>query len=70
METQLHPGQQFDRFTIVKRLGEGGMATVYLARDVVLDRLVVLKIIAPRLAQNEQFMARFRQEAQATASNA
>lgn len=67
MDTQLQAGEQFDRFVIIKRLGQGGMATVYLAQDVELQRPVVLKIIAPALAQNDQFMARFRQEAQATA---
>ena len=67
METQLHEGQRFGRFVIVKQLGQGGMATVYLAQDVELERQVVLKVIDPKLARDEQFMARFRREAQATA---
>jgi tRNA A-37 threonylcarbamoyl transferase component Bud32 len=55
-------------YTLVKRLGAGGMGSVYLARDPVLKRLVAVKIMAARLAADETARARFEREAQAVAS--
>ncbi|MEX2152308.1 MAG: serine/threonine-protein kinase [Gemmatimonadaceae bacterium] len=55
-------------FTLVKRLGAGGMGAVYLARDPVLKRLVAVKVMAPILAADPDARARFEREAQAVAS--
>jgi len=55
-------------FTLVRRLGAGGMGSVYLARDPVLKRLVAVKVMAPGLAADAAARARFEREAQAVAS--
>ena len=55
-------------FTLVRRLGAGGMGSVYLARDPVLKRLVAVKVMAPSLAADAVARARFEREAQAVAS--
>lgn len=56
-----------NRYEIIKRLGSGGMADVYLARDTHLGREVAIKILYKRYARDEEFVARFRREAQAAA---
>src|SRR5262245_5679598 len=55
-------------YTLVKRLGSGGMGAVYLARDPVLKRLVAVKVMAPMLAADADARARFEREAQSVAS--
>ena len=50
------------RYLIVQMLGEGGMGTVYKAKDLELDRLVALKVIRPELASDESILQRFKQE--------
>lgn len=60
--------EKFDnRYEIIRRLGSGGMADVYLARDTHLGRDVAIKILYKRYANDEEFVARFRQEAQSAA---
>jgi serine/threonine protein kinase/Flp pilus assembly protein TadD len=50
------------RYEILQLLGQGGMGSVYKARDSELDRLVALKIIRPDLATNQEILQRFKQE--------
>ena len=56
-----------NRYTVIEPLGGGGMATVYLAHDDVLDREVALKILREQYAGDEEFVERFRREAQSAA---
>src|SRR5688500_4688454 len=52
------------RYELHRRLGRGGMAEVYLARDQMLDRPVAVKVLFPALATDPGFVERFRREAQ------
>lgn len=54
-----------NRYTIVKRLGSGGMAHVYLARHAVLGRPLVIKVLHRSLSQEPEMRERFRREAEA-----
>jgi serine/threonine-protein kinase len=56
------------RYEIVRRIARGGMAEVFLARDLLLDRPVALKILFPELSTDRSFVERFRREAQAAAN--
>src|SRR5438309_2754866 len=51
-----------DRYEILALLGQGGMGSVYKARDTELERLVALKLIRPDLASNPEILRRFKQE--------
>ncbi len=51
-----------DRYVILQLLGEGGMGTVYKAKDRELDRMVALKVIRSELAGNPEILRRFKQE--------
>jgi len=55
------------RYTLERRLGAGGMSTVFLARDAVLERGVAVKLLAEHLSDDDDFVARFRREALAAA---
>ncbi len=55
------------RFVIERRLGRGGMATVYLARDQRLNRQVAIKILHNQFASDDQFLRRFKHEADSAA---
>ena len=62
------PPRLFDgRYQLLGRLGAGGMATVWLAEDTSLHRKVAIKVLAERYAEDEQFVERFRREAQSAA---
>lgn len=56
------------RYELVRQVARGGMAEVYLARDLLLDRPVALKVLFPELSVDHSFVARFRREAQAAAN--
>ncbi len=56
-----------DRYRLERRLGVGGMATVQLALDTRLERHVAVKLLAEHLAQDSNFVSRFRREALAAA---
>ncbi len=55
------------RYEVVRRVGVGGMADVYLAEDTKMGRQVALKILHPQYAGDESFVERFRREALAAA---
>ena len=61
------PAQVAGRYRIERRLGAGGMSTVFEATDTVLERSVAVKLLAEHLADDEAFVARFRREALAAA---
>ncbi len=56
------------RYRVERRLGGGGMAEVFLAEDTILGRLVAVKVLRERFADDEQFVARFHREARAAAA--
>ncbi|GAB4072428.1 serine/threonine protein kinase PrkC [Barrientosiimonas marina] len=57
-----------ERYKVVEAIGGGGMADVYLAEDLILDRQVAIKVLRMDYADDEEFIARFDREAQAAAS--
>jgi serine/threonine-protein kinase len=52
-----------DRYRVIRKLGEGGMGSVYLAEHVVIEKKLVLKVLSPELAGRQDLVARFLQEA-------
>ena len=56
------------RYEVIQRVGGGGMALVYKARDLLLGRFVALKVLRPQFAHDEEFVRRFRREARSAAS--
>lgn len=61
------PQEIAGRYRIERRLGAGGMSTVFLAQDTVLERPVAVKLLAEHLADDEAFVERFQREALAAA---
>lgn len=60
----LSKGQKInDRYEIIKMIGEGGMANVYLANDNILERKVAIKVLRGDLSNDEKFIRRFKREA-------
>lgn len=57
-----------ERYRIKAKIGGGGMANVYLARDIILDRDVAIKVLRLEYANDEEFIERFDREAQAATS--
>ena len=53
-----------DRYRLEKRIGSGGMADVYMAKDLLLDRVVAVKILHSNFCEDNDFIVRFRHEAQ------
>ena len=65
----LSKGQKInDRYEIVKSIGEGGMANVYLANDQILDRKVAVKVLRGDLSADDKFIRRFEREAQSVSN--
>jgi len=61
-------GQKLLHYEIIRKLGEGGMGEVWLARDTKLDREVAIKVLAPEVAANPERLERFRREAKSVAA--
>lgn len=65
----LSKGQKINgRYEIVKSIGEGGMANVYLAEDEILKRKVAIKVLRGDLSADDKFIRRFEREAQAVSN--
>ncbi len=60
--------RQFGNFLLERQLGAGGMGTVYLGRDITLDRVCAVKVLKPELVNDHKFLATFLREAEITAS--
>jgi serine/threonine protein kinase len=60
--------RQFGNFLLERQLGAGGMGTVYLGRDMTLDRVCAVKVLKPELVSDHKFLATFLREAEITAS--
>ena len=57
-----------DRYEVIRAIGEGGMANVYLGYDTILDRNVAIKILRGDLSNDEKFVRRFQREALSASS--
>lgn len=68
MRPEPRPGDTFAGHVIEGEVGRGGMGVVYRARNVALDRIRALKVVAPELSADPAFGARFRREARLAAS--
>ena len=55
------------RYEIIQKVGNGGMAIVYKARDMVLNRFVAVKVLRDEFTTDEEFIKRFETEAQSAA---
>ncbi|WP_102346984.1 Stk1 family PASTA domain-containing Ser/Thr kinase [Bacillus sp. Marseille-P3661] len=56
------------RYKIIEMIGGGGMANVYLAHDIILDRDVAVKVLKPEFSNDDEFIKRFRREAHSATS--
>ncbi|MDW8252745.1 MAG: serine/threonine-protein kinase [Chloroflexota bacterium] len=63
----LRPGSRLGQYTIVDQIGQGGMATIFRARQEALGRDVAIKVLPAYLASDPEYLARFRREATAIA---
>ncbi|MFH0899841.1 MAG: protein kinase [Pseudomonadota bacterium] len=68
IDSRILPDSMVDHFRVVRLVGRGGMGEVYLARDILLNRRIALKVIHQRYLNSEGAVARFMREAQLTAS--
>jgi len=57
-----------NRYEIIRKIGDGGMAFVYEAKDKLLNRTVALKVLRPEFVDDEEFLTKFKREAEAVAS--
>lgn len=57
-----------NRYEIINKIGDGGMAFVYQAKDRLLNRIVAVKVLRPEFVDDEEFLAKFKREAEAVAN--
>lgn len=57
-----------NRYQIIKKIGDGGMAFVYQAKDKLLNRIVAVKVLRPEFVDDKDFLAKFKREAEAVAN--
>lgn len=57
-----------NRYEIIRKIGDGGMAFVYEAKDKLLNRTVAVKVLRPEFVDDEEFLKKFKREAEAVAS--
>jgi serine/threonine protein kinase len=62
MPARLRPGSRIAGYVIEERIGAGGMAVVFRARDTALGRTTALKVLTPALANDAAFRVRFERE--------
>lgn len=60
-------GKTLSNYKVIGRLGRGGMATVYKAHELSLNRVVALKVLSTQLSEDKEYIKRFQREAQAAA---
>src|SRR5712671_7462535 len=65
MSETISPNTAIAQYTIVSKIGEGGMGEVYRARDAMLGRDVAIKVLPASLSEDTDRLNRFEQEAQA-----
>jgi serine/threonine-protein kinase len=66
--TDISPNTTLAHYSIISKLGAGGMGEVYLAQDTKLDRKVALKILPAQFAEDKDRMSRFVQEAKSSSA--
>ena len=57
-----------NRYEIIQKIGDGGMAFVYKAKDILLNRIVAVKVLRPEFVDDDEFLGKFKREAEAVAS--
>ena len=57
-----------NRYEVIRKIGDGGMAFVYEAKDRLLNRIVAVKVLRPEFVDDEEFLAKFKREAEAVAN--
>ena len=57
-----------NRYEIIRKIGDGGMAFVYEAKDKLLNRTVAVKVLRPEFVDDDEFLTKFKREAEAVAS--
>ncbi|WAW14229.1 Stk1 family PASTA domain-containing Ser/Thr kinase [Peptostreptococcus equinus] len=57
-----------NRYEILRKIGDGGMAFVYQAKDKLLNRVVAVKVLRPEFVDDQEFLVKFKREAEAVAS--
>ena len=62
------PLEKIGRYDVIREIGQGGMATIYLAHDPVVDRQVAIKLLHSQFTRDPQFRTRFMREARIVAA--